>query len=335
MKQRIKKESAIIGYKGFDKNLCCCSKQYEVGKEHHEDKVSICNYGMHFVTDPSDLPIYYPPSKGNRYCRVKAWGTVDSAKDDSKHCASDLFVEKELSITELVEEIATYRNAHLKEDPNIITASDTENHTSVINRSERSSSNNTGNCSLAGNTGNYSLASNTGAYSSANNTGGNSIACNIGVCSASSNTGSFSLASNAGRHSSSSNTGNHSSANNSGDYSAAFNTGNYSLATNTGHYSSASNTGDRSSTSNTGDFSSSVAAGYGSAAISMGKDSIAAVFGQDGRAKGTIGCWLVLTERDSNYHILGMQCVKVDGKTIKADTWYRLKDGKVKETVIL
>ena len=91
---------------------------------------------------------------------------------------------------------------------------------------------------------------------------------------------------------------------------------------NTGDCSSASNTGDCSSASNTGDCSS---------ASVGGKESVAIVTGRNSKAKGAIGCWLVLTERDEDYHILGMQCVKVDGETIKADTWYKLVDGKVQE----
>lgn len=82
---------------------------------------------------------------------------------------------------------------------------------------------------------------------------------------------------------------------------------------NTDNYSSASNTGDRSSAS------------------VGGNESVAIVTGRNSKAKGAIGCWLVLTERNEDYHILGMQCVKVDGETIKADTWYKLVDGEVKE----
>jgi hypothetical protein len=44
-----------------------------------------------------------------------------------------------------------------------------------------------------------------------------------------------------------------------------------------------------------------------------------------------LGCWLVLTERDDEGHILGVQAVKVDGESIKADTWYELRGGKVVE----
>ena len=155
---------------------------------------------------------------------------------------------------------------------------------------------------------------------------------NTGDRSSASNTGFCSSASNTGDRSSASNTGDRSSASNTGDRSSASNTGYCSSASNTGYCSSASNTGDRSSASNTGYCSSASNTGNYSSASVNGKESVAIVTGRDSKAKGAIGCWLVLTERDEDYHILGMQCFKVDGETIKADTWYQLKDGKVQET---
>ena len=100
---------------------------------------------------------------------------------------------------------------------------------------------------------------------------------------------------------------------NTGDYSAATNTGDYSAATNTGYYSAATNTGDRS------------------AATVEGKDSIAIVTGRDSKAKGSLGCWIVLTERDSDWHILNVKAAVVDGVRIKPDTWYQLVDGEFKD----
>ena len=63
-----------------------------------------------------------------------------------------------------------------------------------------------------------------------------------------------------------------------------------------------------------------------------GKDSIAAVLGCNCKARGGLGCWLVLTERDEDWHILGVKAIRIDGKKYKADTWYTLRDGKVVET---
>lgn len=69
--------------------------------------------------------------------------------------------------------------------------------------------------------------------------------------------------------------------------------------------------------SSTGDYS---------AATVEGQDSIAIVTGKNSCAKGTLGNWLVLTERDERGHILGVKAVKVDNDNIKPDTWYWLKD---------
>ena len=109
------------------------------------------------------------------------------------------------------------------------------------------------------------------------------------------------------------------------------NTGYCSAATNTGNRSAATNTGNRSAATNTGNWSAATNTGNCSAAKVSGEESIAIVTGGDSKASGTLGCWLVLTERDENYHIKEVKAVKVDGERIKADTYYKLVDGEIKE----
>ncbi len=146
-----------------------------------------------------------------------------------------------------------------------------------------------------------------------------------------SNTGDRSAATNTGNRSAATNTGDRSAATNTGYQSAATNTGDRSAATNTGNWSAATNTGDRSAATNTGDRSAATNTGNWSAATVGGAESIAVVTGYGSKAKGAVGCWLVLTERDEKMHILGVQAVCVDGETIKADTFYMLKSGAIIE----
>ena len=132
-------------------------------------------------------------------------------------------------------------------------------------------------------------------------------------------------ATNTGYQSAATNTGYQSAATNTGDRSAATNTGYRSAATNTGDYSAATNTGDRSAATNTGNKS---------AAIVEGKESIALATGIKSKAKGKIGCFIVLTEWkeiNNEYHIVDIKSAKVDGENIKEDTFYMLKDGKFVE----
>ena len=121
---------------------------------------------------------------------------------------------------------------------------------------------------------------------------------------------------------------------NTGDYSAATNTGYQSAATNTGNRSAATNTGDYSAATNTGDYSAATNTGNRSATIVEGKESIALAAGIKSKAKGKIGCFIVLAEwKEINYeyHLVDVKSAKVDGKNIKEDTFYTLKDGKFVE----
>jgi hypothetical protein len=64
----------------------------------------------------------------------------------------------------------------------------------------------------------------------------------------------------------------------------------------------------------------------------VGKDSVAIVTGRDGRARGALGCWIVLTERGGFDGVIcsikEVRAFKVDGVNIKENTFYRLVDGK-------
>ena len=130
------------------------------------------------------------------------------------------------------------------------------------------------------------------------------------------------------------NTGDYSAETNTGDQSAATNTGYQSAATNTGDQSAATNTGNQSAATNTGNKSAATNTGNYSAAIVEGKESIALATGIKSKAKGKIGCFIVLTEwKEINfeYHLVDVKSAKVDGKNIKEDTFYMLKDGKFVE----
>ena len=122
---------------------------------------------------------------------------------------------------------------------------------------------------------------------------------------------------------------------NTGYQSAATNTGNRSAATNTGDYSAATNTGYQSAATNTGYQSAATSTGYQSAAEVSGKDSVAIATGFKGRARGSLGCAIVVAERgdwDGETHpLIGIKAAIVDGETIKADTWYTLKNGEFVE----
>ena len=109
------------------------------------------------------------------------------------------------------------------------------------------------------------------------------------------------------------------------------NTGYRSAATNTGYRSAATNTGDQSAATNTGYRSAATNTGNYSAATVEGADSIAIATGYAGKAKGALGCFIVIAERSTDYKLIDVKATRVDGKVIKANTYYKLVDSKFVE----
>lgn len=65
------------------------------------------------------------------------------------------------------------------------------------------------------------------------------------------------------------------------------------------------------------------------AQANCGGKGLAIATGRNGMAKGAVGTWLVLAERDRYERIVAIIPVYVDGESIKSDTWYTAKKGKV------
>ena len=107
-------------------------------------------------------------------------------------------------------------------------------------------------------------------------------------------------------------------------------------------------TGYESVSGSYGEKSVSVGNAYGNAVSAMAAESIGVAWGPGSKAKGTIGAYLVLSEWEyvgnwydreyesatvwaDKWKLVAQKFVLVDGISIKADTWYHLVSGEVKE----
>ena len=90
----------------------------------------------------------------------------------------------------------------------------------------------------------------------------------------------------------------------------------------------------RSAAVNSGYRSVAVNSGYSSAAETTGEESVSIALGIDGKAKAAKGSWITIAEWkeiDFKWHRINVKTVKVDGKRIKANTFYKLVNGKFVE----
>ena len=110
--------------------------------------------------------------------------------------------------------------------------------------------------------------------------------------------------------------------------------GNSGAAT-AGNYGAA--TAGDSGAATAGNYGAATAGNYGAATSkgrsASGGDGLSVVRGNNVRAKGGIGAILVIAEEnEDDFKIKKMQVAVVDGKKIKADTWYKInEDGDLVE----
>ena len=117
-----------------------------------------------------------------------------------------------------------------------------------------------------------------------------------------------------------------------GSYGAAT-AGNRGAAT-AGSYGAA--TAGECGAATAGDCGAATAGSYGAATArgkaSVGENGLAVARGNNVRVKGGLGAVLVIAEEnESDYDIKDWAAVLVDGETIKADTFYMLKNGEFVE----
>ena len=294
-------------YKGFNKGMTCRGFQFEEGKEYHTESAKLCQSGFHACENPLDCFSYYTPGQ-SVYHEVELDEVSEQRGDDTKICGKTIKIGAKLDVAKICSLHFEYVKAHTTHE----VKADDEKSASAGFRGSASAGE-----SGSASAGNYGSAS-AGNYGSASaGFRGSASAGNYGSASAG-ESGSA-------------------SAGESGSASAGIrgsaSAGNYGSAS-AGNYGSAS-AGNRGSAS-AGESGSASAGNYGRCVSgresSVGVSGVAVARGNNCRVKGGAGSVLVIVEQKKhNYEIAQFKTVFVDGKTIKADTWYKLENGEFVE----
>ena len=284
-------EDKIISYKGMDSKMQCRGMQYEVGKEFSVDGDIEC-CGNGLHACERPLDVFGYYAPGTGARYFRVEQSGEMARD-----ASDSKVASRKMRVDAEIGIPGLVKAHIE----YVKTHTTTEHTDP----ERATAGYRG-AATAGYRG-AATAGNCGAATAGDSgaaTAGNCGAATAGNCGAA--TAGYCGAATAGD----------SGAATAGDSGAAT-AGNRGAAT-------AGNCGAATA----GD--SGAATSRGSA--SVGANGIACARSDAPMARGGMGAVLVLVEEPSDsYNIAHWKAVEVDGKTVKADTWYRLVDGKLVE----
>ena len=304
--------------KGFDKNLRCRGFQYEVGGEYTEETAELCNRGPHACENPLDTLRYYRPGD-SRYCEVEIEDNGQRSSYDSKVCGKHIKIGAEIGLKGVI-------NAGVR-----FVFDKCESAT------EENASGNLGNAAASGESGN-AAASGWRGNAAASGWRGNAAASGWrGNAAASGERGNAAASGERGNAAASGDSGNAAASGDSGNAAASGNLGNAAAsgwsgnAAASGWSGNAAASGWRGNAAASGWSGTAVVTGFAGRATALGEQCLAVAWGEDSLARGTVGNWIVVSERDDDGNIIDVKIAKVDGDTVKADTWYKLVNGEIME----
>ena len=286
---------AMKSYKGFDKKLKCRDFQYEIGKEYEMDgEIKVCSRGFHACESPFDVFDHYTMID-SRFCEVEQDGNISKEDRGTKICSSKIKIKAELKLADMINLGVEW----LKE----ITSPE-KIKTSIKDNSS-------GNGAQIGSSGNGAQIGSSG-YDAKIGSSGNDA--KIGSSGYDAKIGS------------------------SGYDAQIGSSGNGAQIGSSGDGAQIGSSGDDAKIGSSGYGAKIGSSGYGVQIDSTGEDCVIMCAGINSVAKASKGSWITLSEwsySDKKQRYIPV-CVKtefVDGKKIKADTYYSLKGGVFVESV--
>ena len=329
----------IKAVKGFNQDMTCTPTedikfQYEEGKIYEEEVADVCNKGFHACELPINAFSYYPPTK-SVYHEVEMFGKIDSS-ESNKTCSSKIKIGAKINIAGIIKASIDIIRRKAEE----------ESSASSGYKGNAASSGNCGNAASSGNCGNAASSGYKGNAASSGDYGNAASSGNCGNAASSGYKGNAASSGYKGNAASSGNKGNAASSGNCGNAASsgykgnAASSGDYGNAASSGYKGNAASSGDYGNAASSGNCGNAASSGYCGSAKAEHPNSCAIAWGPESKASGVIGSHLVLAEWESNggnyweeetWTFKGATMVVVDGKDIKENAWYRLKDGKVVE----
>ena len=299
------------GYKGFGPGLICKDKQYQENTVFEEPEAKICEKGMHFCENPFDVLDYYDLIRSdgtpNEFAEVEA---LDEPKTDDKKkfCSKKLKIGVKLGLSGFIKACVDF----------VLEKTIAEAPSENVDSGNSAQIGSSGNSAKIGSSGNYAQIGSSGNYAQIGSSGNSA---QIGSSGYSAQIGSSGYSAKIGS---------------SGNYAKIGSSGNYAQIGSSGYSAKIGSSGNYAKIGSSG-YSAQIGSSGDSAKINCtGSDSVICCAGHGSVVKAPVGCWITLAEwkYDGAKQRCVPVCVKteyVDGEKIKADTPYKLENGKFVE----
>ncbi|WP_246750313.1 DUF7666 domain-containing protein [Martelella lutilitoris] len=311
------KKEVVHAIKGFDSDMKCRGYQYEVGNTYeHDGPVVACESGFHSIEGhPLEVFCYYAPAT-SKFCDVIAEGEIARHSDDSKIASAKITIEAEIGLPVLVERAVKWVFDRAKWSEGTVATGDNEGAIAWGDQGAATASGRWGAATASGDQGAATASGRWGAATASGDQGAATASGRWGAATASGDQGAATASGRWG------------AATASGRWGAATASGDQGAATASGRWGAATASGDQGAATASGRWGAATASGRWGAATASGRWGAATASGDQGKARAKEGSAIFLVERNDDYEILNVFAGIAGRDGLKADTWYRLKDGK-------
>ena len=300
------------GFKAYDPGLICKGYQYEEGKTYKKNGHGVCVGGVtHYCVNPFDVLDHYPlvreDGKFSDFTTVEA---IDEpvTDDNRKFATSTIKIGVKLGFAGFIKACIDFvYEKMIKNMPS-----------DKVDTADSAKIGSSGYSAKIGSSGNYAQIGSSG-YSAKIGSSGN--CAQIGSSGYSAKIGSSGYSAKIGS---------------SGDYAQIGSSGNCAQIGSSGNRAQIGSSGYSAQIGSSGDGAKIGSSGSDAKIDISGNDSVGAAVGIGSVIKGAVGNWITLAEwvYDNDKQRYIPVCVKsaqIDGKIIKADTWYKLSGGEFVE----
>ena len=300
------------GYKAFNPGMICNDKQYAENTDYEEVGGKICEKGMmHYCVNPFDVLNFYDlvdeSGKFSDFSEVNALDQPISGSN-GKFATKKLHIGAKLSFAGFIKACIDYTK-----EQTIVNMPKSDVTTGKYAQIVSS-----GHCDQIVSSGDYAKIGSSGHYAKIGSSG---HSAQIGSSGDSAQIGS---------------SGYYAKIGSSGDSAKIGSSGYYAKIGSSGDCAKIGSSGDCAQIGSSGDSAQIGSSGDSAQIDSTGVDSVICCAGHGCTVKAKIGSWITLAEWEYSEEKGRSvpRCVKteyVDGEKIKADTWYRLKNGEFLE----
>ena len=291
------------GYKAFAPGMICRGKQYAENTDYEEADGAICGKGMmHYCVNPFDTLNFYDlvgeNGKFSDFAEVEALDPPVSGSD-GKFAAKKLHIGAKLSFAGFVKACIDYTKEQTIDN---------------MPKSEIG----TGDSAQIGSSGDYAKIGSSGYYAK------------IG------SSGNYAQIGSSGYYAQIGSSGYSAQIGSSGYYAKIGSSGDSAQIGSSGDYAQIGSSGDSAQIGSSGNSAQIGSSGNYAKINSTGEDSVICCAGSGSVVKAKAGSWITLAEWEYSDEKgrFAPRCVKTEyvaGEKIKADTWYRLKNGEFEE----